>query len=72
VTWSDGARRRSPALRQPALIDQRPSSTQLNQTERVRLPFDGASECDAVEVQHLAEVDDAQDQVIDFSDSDHG
>ena len=53
-------------------IDDGSTSAQLNETYLVLPSFDNASKRAAVEAKHAFRVDNAQHQVINFADVDHG
>jgi hypothetical protein len=52
-------------------IDQGAACPQLNEPEFI-LPLHDATENSAIKVEHLPQVDDAKDKVIDLANPDHG
>ena len=53
-------------------IDQRSAGAKLHEPDRIVAALDRASEHVAIEGQHAAEVGDAQHDVVDLANSDHG
>jgi hypothetical protein len=52
-------------------IEQGPAGAKLDQSERILAALDRAAERFAVEAKRPVEIDDAQDEVIDFANADH-
>ena len=52
-------------------INDRSAGAQLNQANFILAPFHRASERAAVETKHAVEVDNAQDKMVYFADTDH-
>ena len=53
-------------------VDERTPRPQLNETEFVLPTLDGAAEHVAIEPEHPVEIDDAQNDVVDLTNADHG
>src|SRR6185369_3166521 len=53
-------------------VDQRAAGAQLHEADLVLAPLDRAAQPLAIETQDAREVGDAQDDVVDFADVDHG
>jgi len=52
-------------------VYKRAARSQLNEAEFVFAPFHSATENPAIEVEHLRQVDNAEDDVVDLANLDH-
>jgi len=53
-------------------VEERPSDTQLHETDLLFAAFDRATECVAIEADHAFDVHDAKHEVIDIENPEHG